>query len=150
MSTRHRCWAWIATSLVFSTGCTPAPSDFFVGLDTNADEELDLQEWMAYYGPHDHPWTNCSGNDFEPADCDGSQSLSWTEYYQARFKRNYCDNPRPFLTRFRKPHLNPATGHYELRAPAGLYEVDESATVFSAGANEQTERSERSTPPMPP
>lgn len=126
--------AWITIFLISSVGCTPEPSDFFVGLDTNDDGELDLQEWMAYYGPHDHPWENCSGNDFEPADCDASQSLSWTEYYQARFKQDYCGNPRPFLTRFQKPARNGTTGEYELQPSAGFYEVDESATVVSAGA----------------
>lgn len=134
MCTSYRSRFWIVLCLVLSTGCTPEPSDFFVGLDANEDGELDLQEWMAYYGPHDHPWENCSGNDFEPADCDASQSLSWTEYYQARFKQDYCGNPRPFLTRFQKPTLNTATSEYELQPSTGFYEVDESATVVSAGA----------------
>jgi len=90
------------------------PSDHFKSLDTNNNRAIDLQEWMAYYGPHTHSWDRCSGNDFEPADCDGDQALSWPEYHAARFKSDYCGDDQWYLTRFQKPVLDTSSGQYAL------------------------------------
>lgn len=107
----------LATSWLI--GCQSEPSTFFRSLDSNQDGFLDLQEWMAYYGPHDHPWENCSGNDFEPADCNEDAMLSWKEYHAYRFRNRYCEG-RPIANLYRKPELNSQTEKYELIAPCKL------------------------------
>ena len=98
------------------------PSDHFRRLDLNTDGYLTLQEWMVYYGPHDHSWAECSGRDFQPADCDGDLRLSWREYHSARFSWRYCDNPRsPFSEwSFKRPVRNPKTGTYVFLPPERL------------------------------
>ncbi|MEO1244177.1 MAG: hypothetical protein AAFX56_00720 [Pseudomonadota bacterium] len=105
--------------LVSVAGCGPSgPSDFFLSLDADKDKSVDLQEWMAYYGPHDHAWENCSGKDFEEADCNDDLRLSWPEYHVARFTPHRCDDAAGFLTVYRKPELNQATGRYVTVPPA--------------------------------
>ena len=98
------------------------PSSHFRHLDLNVDGQVTLQEWMAYYGPHNHPWSECSGRDFQPADCDGDLRLSWWEYMSARFMKRYCGSSRwPFIEwSFIRPMLNPETGTYVLLPPVRL------------------------------
>ena len=107
------------TFLLGISGCDVfGPSDFFRALDTDRSGSLDLDEWMSYYGPHEHPWERCSGHDFEPADCNGDLELSWAEYHSARFKSDFCGDPQAHLTIYQKPVLDPATGRYVLLPPA--------------------------------
>ena len=99
--------AVLALALTGMAACDPGPSDFFQHMDTNDDKQVDLQEWMTYYGPHQHDWQQCSGKDFEPADCDGDQRLSWDEYRSARYDGVYCGDRTPFSKRiYRKPVLH--------------------------------------------
>jgi hypothetical protein len=90
---------------------------FFRTLDLNADGYVTLQEWMAYYGPHEHPWRECAGKDFEPADCNHDQRLSWSEHKAARFDWNYCGRSPEIFTEweYKKPIWNSRTGAYTLR-----------------------------------
>ena len=104
--------------LAASTCSRFRPSDFFRGLDTNGDRSVDLQEWMHYYGPHDHAWENCAGNDFEKADCDGNLVLSWEEYHSARFESDFCGDAEAHLTIYQKPRLDPVSGRYVTLPPA--------------------------------
>lgn len=110
--------ASLAVALTAISGCESGPSDFFRHMDANGDQHVDLQEWMAYYGPHSHSWQRCSGKDFEPADCDGDQTLSWSEYRSARFDGLYCGDPAPFSKRiYRKPVLQSDGQTYVLLSP---------------------------------
>ncbi|MEM8817851.1 MAG: hypothetical protein AAGE85_18715 [Pseudomonadota bacterium] len=86
-------------------------------MDADNDKSIDLQEWMAYYGPHDHAWKSCSGNDFEEADCNDDLRLSWSEYYVARFTSHRCDDEADFVTVYRKPALDEASGRYVTLPP---------------------------------
>ena len=97
-------------------GCERGPSDFFRSMDRDQDGSVDLKEWMAYYGPHQHDWARCSGRDFEPADCDGDLRLSWSEYHAARFGGRYCDSAS-LTTVYSKPVLHPGATDYALVAP---------------------------------
>ena len=108
----------LAVALMAVAACDSGPSDFFRSIDTNNDQHVDLQEWMAYYGPHRHNWQRCSGKDFEPADCDGDQALSWSEYRSARFDGLYCGDRTPFIKRiYRKPVLQADGQTYVLLSP---------------------------------
>ena len=91
-------------------------------LDLNMDDYVTLEEWMAYYGPQEHPWSEFPGRDFQPADCDGDLRLSWSEYRSARFGQRYCGNRRPPFSEwsFKRPVRNPDTGAYVLVPPTRL------------------------------
>lgn len=86
---------------------------FFRQLDLDADGVLSLQEWMAFYGPHSHPWEQCSGMLFEPADCNGDRQLSWDEFSAPYLRRDYCGE-RGAFGRFKKPVFDAQTGLYVL------------------------------------
>lgn len=81
------------------------PSSHFRSMDSDGDNVLSLNEWMAYYGQHMHDWSECTGRDFEPADCDGDLQLSWHEYYKYRFRSDYCI-ALPYLTITKKPEYS--------------------------------------------
>ena len=101
---------------LYLTACSDAPSDFFRSLDRDSNSFVDLDEWMVYYGQHSHGWDSCSGNDFEPADCDADQRLSWTEYHAYRFEGLRC-RPGAVGVRFRRPTLDERRGGYQLPPP---------------------------------
>ena len=83
------------------------PTDHFYSLDKNGNGDVSLNEWMEYYGSekHDHSWTFCYGNRFEPADCDNNQSLTWGEYHKNWFGRQDCNNQTIFGNLFTNPIL---------------------------------------------
>lgn len=111
----------VAAFLLTVAGCQFGPSDFFRGVDADDNGKLDLQEWMAYYGPHEHPWQRCSGKDFEPADCDGDHALSWEEYHSARFDNSFCGDSAPFAKLiYEKPVTDPNAGEYVLVSPCAI------------------------------
>jgi len=51
------------------------PTRHYMGLDTNSNKVISLKEWMVYYGPHEHDWSKCWGNDFISADCNSDRQL---------------------------------------------------------------------------
>ncbi len=105
----------LAVSLLLAlVAAACGPSDHFRSMDANNDRSVDLQEWMAYYGPHEHSWDRCSGRDFEPADCDGDRALSWPEYHAARFKSDYCGDTLWYLMRYQKPKRDANNGRYAI------------------------------------
>lgn len=111
----NRTHLWTLCWLVTAGGC--GPSDFFRGLDTDGSRSVDLDEWMAYYGPHEHAWERCAGHDFEPADCDGDRVLTWQEYRSARFESDFCGDPEAHLTIYAKPVLDQSSGRYVTLPP---------------------------------
>jgi hypothetical protein len=88
-------------------------SSHFQSLDSDSDDQLSLNEWMAYYGPHSHDWERCAGKDFEPADCDGDMHLSWFEYYRYRFRGIYC-TAAPGLLKLTKPQIDEVGERYAI------------------------------------
>lgn len=110
------------------------PSDFFRGLDTDANGSIGLDEWMAYYAGHEHAWENCSGHDFEPADCDNDLSLSWPEYRSARFDGDYCGDSNAHLTVYQKPVFDSQTQKYVTLPPACELAIPADPSVASAPA----------------
>ena len=94
------------------------PSRFFIALDSDGNDEVSLDEWMDYYGEHSHPWIQCSGKDFGPADCDESSSLSWSEYHAYRFRYEWC-KPRTAYLWYDKPVFDLTTGRFVLRRHHG-------------------------------
>lgn len=107
------------------------PSEHFTSLDQDGNGELNINEWMAYYGneEHDHTWNSCYGSDFEPADCDFNQSLTWHEYAQMKFGRKACDNQASYGNLFtkqivRRPVQLADTGEWKLVPITKTYVVD--------------------------
>ena len=107
------------------------PSEHFTSLDRDGNGELSLNEWMAYYGSaeHDHAWNSCYGSDFEPADCDFNQSLTWHEYAQMKFGRKACDDQASYGNLFteqivRRPIQQADTGEWNLVPITKIYAAD--------------------------
>jgi hypothetical protein len=82
--------------LCAAPGCQPiqfqwqGPSTAFKVLDLNGDGIVTRPEWEAKYGTLVSR-ANASVLQFEHADCERDGRLTWSEYFQARFKGRTCD-----------------------------------------------------------
>jgi len=87
-------WADLGDPVGSAPGLWLGPSTFFSGLDTNEDGALSRSEWQAHYGQHRHaPGEICMGEDFDKADCDDDELLTWSEYYAYRMARQSKEHP---------------------------------------------------------